>query len=59
MTRPRILAIVVILSGETREPPSSTFPSAPAIDTTGETVEETTRPIAKVVPFVRTLRRVG
>lgn len=57
MTR-RILAIVVILS-ETREPPSSTFPSAPAIDTTGEPVEETARPLAKVVPFVRSLKRVG
>lgn len=58
----RILAIVVILS-ETREPPSSTFPAAPAIDVEGELVEETTlpaaRPLAKVLPLARSLRRVG
>lgn len=62
MSRPRILAIVVIVA-EYRDPPSSTFPAAPAIDTTGESAEEvaapTTRPLAKVVPFVRNLRRVG
>lgn len=63
MSRPRIFAIVVILA-DTREPgPSSTFPAAPAIETTGETVEETTRPaarpLAKVLPFVRSLRKVG
>lgn len=59
MSRPRILAIVVIIA-EQRDPgPSSTFPAAPAIDTTGEAVKETARPLAKVVPFVRSLRRVS
>lgn len=58
MSRPRILAIVVILA-DPRDPPSSTFPAAPVIDTTGETVEETVRPLAKVVPFARTLQKVG
>lgn len=60
MSRPRILAIVVIVA-DPRDPPSSTFPAAPAIDTTGETVEETIRPLAKVLSFPRqrALRLVG
>jgi hypothetical protein len=62
VSRPRILAIVFIVADH-REPPSSTFPAAPAVDATGETVEETTRPparpLAKVIPFGRTLRQVG
>ncbi len=58
MSRPRILAIVVIVA-DRREPPSSTFPAAPAIDTTGEVVKETIRPLAKVIPLARTLRRVS
>jgi hypothetical protein len=59
----RILAIVVILA-ETRDPPSSTFPAAPAIDVEGESVEEAApvaRPLAKVLSFPRqrALRLVG
>ncbi len=61
MSRPRILAIVFIVADH-RDPPSSTFPAAPAIETTGEEVQETSpvasRPLAKVIPL-RSLRLVG
>lgn len=57
--KPHAFIVLVVLVPVYRDPPSSTFPAAPAIDTTGETVEETVRPLAKVVPFVRTLRKVG
>jgi hypothetical protein len=60
LSRPRILAIVFIVADH-RDPPSSTFPAAPAIETTGEAVEETARPLAKVLSFPRqrALRLVG
>ncbi len=58
MSRPHILAIVFIVADH-RDPPSSTFPAAPAIDTTGEEVKETTRPLAKVVPFSSKLKRIA
>lgn len=61
VSRPRILAIVVIVA-EYRDPPSSTFPAAPAIDTTGESAEETrpvARPLAKVLPFAARLKRIA
>lgn len=60
MSRPQILAIVFIVADH-RDPPSSTFPAAPAIETTGEAVEEAApiaRPLAKVIPL-RNLRLVG
>ncbi len=54
---PRAIIVLVVLVPVYRDPPSSTFPAAPAIETTGETVEETTRPatrpLAKVVPIRR------
>jgi hypothetical protein len=48
-TAPTVILILIV--SDNREPPSSTFPAAPAIDTDGETISETTRPLAKVYPM--------
>jgi len=37
---------IVVIVSEQRDPPSSTYPAAPAVDTTGEAVSEP-RPLAK------------
>jgi hypothetical protein len=60
MKTTRTVTLILIVS-ETRDPnPSSTFPAAPAaIDVDGETLSETTRPIAKVIPLASKLRRLA
>jgi hypothetical protein len=51
---PRAIIILVVLVPVYRDPPSSTFPSAPVIDTTGESVDEQAPAAASnVVPFRR------
>jgi hypothetical protein len=57
--KPHAFIVLVVLVPVYRDPPSSTYPAAPAIDTTGETLDETTRPLAKVIPLARALRKVG
>lgn len=51
--------VLVIVPVPYRDPPSSTFPAAPAIDTTGEEVQEPARPLARVIPFATKLKRMA